>query len=116
LKRKKSEKKDYLKRTILKGVTAHTINDNFRFKSILLDISPLDKSHTGAYLFDVFEQTIEEYDLESKLASVISNSAANMLKMFKIPFDDDNQEEEDESFGDTPVALDEFNSCLKEKY
>jgi hypothetical protein len=97
--------------TILK---AHTIDQNFRFKSILLDISPLDKSHTGAYLFDVFEQTIEEYDLKSKLASVISDSAANILKMFKIPFDEN--QEEDESFGDTPVVLEEFNSCLKEKY
>ncbi|CAG9840723.1 unnamed protein product [Diabrotica balteata] len=63
-----------------KGVTAHFINDKFELKSILLEVSLFEGSHTSVNLANELQRVITKSDLHNKIFIGITDNAANVKK------------------------------------
>jgi len=61
------------------GVTAHWIDKNWDAKSVVLDLCEAPISHTGENLARTLLKVIKEYNLSSKVISMTSDNAENMV-------------------------------------
>jgi len=61
------------------SVTLHWIDNNWKMQRILLDIIPLHERHTGKNLAAAFLETIEYYDIGSRILTVTTDNASNMV-------------------------------------
>jgi hypothetical protein len=81
------------------GVTAHILSPDMRPESWLLDISSFTGSHTGDKIGNHCVSLVDDFDIRPKLAYIVTDNAANMLKAFKFMselFPDDDNETGDE--------------------
>lgn len=65
------------------GVTGHYITENFEAKSVLLDCSCFEGSHSSQNLADALNKVIDEWGLQQKVVLVVSDNAANITKAVK---------------------------------
>lgn len=65
------------------GVFGHWITEDWEPRNVMLDITLLHGSHTGANLSQAFGTVLTNYDLWGKLLAVTTDNAANMIKFAK---------------------------------
>ena len=63
------------------GITAHWIDEEWRFRSLVLGFEPLTGSHTGANLADTMERVLKDFDLLKKPFFLTTDNASNMKTM-----------------------------------
>ena len=102
------------------GITCHFI-DNFQLQSTMLACRRFKGSHTAEIIHATFTEITTSFNLETKILTIVTDSASNMLKAFvTLPGMDDvdtNQdsesEEEDDTF-DIPDNNEKFLELLPE--
>ena len=66
------------------GLLLVYLNRHFERVTLCLACTPFDEAETGDNLSNYVEEKLEEWSLKEKVDLIISNSAANMLKMGKM--------------------------------
>ena len=97
------------------GITAHWMQD-YTLQSAMLACQRFTGSHTGEKIITSFNEITAEYSISGKLLTIVSDSAANMVKAFTFPWaeleSDSSSEDED---GDTDeLLLVESDNLLQE--
>ena len=65
----------------LLSLTAHWLTDNFFKKSAVLHVQPLEDSHTGVYLAEVYKKMFDNWKISAnQVHLVLRDKAANMVK------------------------------------
>jgi hypothetical protein len=59
--------------------------DNWSMKSVMLACSRFRGSHTAENIAEEFQNTMDSFDISSKVSFIITDSAANMMKAFSLP-------------------------------
>ena len=80
------------------GITAHFIDENFKLQSIMLTCTRITGSHTAENIKSTFDEIINNFNLEGKVFTIVTDSASNMIKAFvTLPgYEEETVEEEDE--------------------
>lgn len=65
------------------GVVAHWITKDWELKAIVLDLSIIEGSHSGANLAESFGNVLTRFGLWNKLFAVTSDNASNMTTFLK---------------------------------
>lgn len=65
------------------GVVAHWITKDWELKALVLDLSIIEGSHSGANLAESFGNVLSRYELWSKLLAVTSDNASNMTTFLR---------------------------------
>lgn len=78
------------------GVTAHYIDNEWNYQSLVLDFIPSNGKHTGKDIATIFHKCLLEYNLETKIQGItVVNAAANTTFMHELQklldFDSENQ-------------------------
>lgn len=60
------------------AVTAHFIDDDFEFESVLLECALLEGNHTSIALANALTRVTDEFGLKNKVSLVVSDNAANI--------------------------------------
>lgn len=60
------------------AITAHYLDKDFKFKSILLECVPFEETHTSLNLSYEIQSVITNWDLENKVILVVSDNAYNI--------------------------------------
>lgn len=60
------------------AVTAHFIDDDFEFESVLLECALLEGNHTSIALANALTRVTDEFGLINKVSLVVSDNAANI--------------------------------------
>lgn len=60
------------------AVTAHFIDDDFEFESVLLECALLEGNHTSIALANALTRVTDEFGLIHKVSLVVSDNAANI--------------------------------------
>ena len=63
------------------GITGHFTED-FKLQSVMLACHRFKGSHTADNILAAYQQVLATYNVEDKVAAVITDNAANMLKAF----------------------------------
>ena len=75
------------------GITAHFVC-NWKLQSAMLSCSRFKGRHTGESIFQEYENTMETFNISSKVKHVITDHASNMLKAFNLPGYEEEEEED----------------------
>ena len=68
----------------LLSLTAHWLTDNFLKKSAVLHVQPLEDSHTGVYLAEVYKKMFDNWKVRAnQIHLVLRDNAANMVKAMR---------------------------------
>ena len=68
----------------LLSLTAHWLTDTFARKSALLQVMPLEESHTGEYMAGKYLKMLAEWEIKHVLVHlVLCDNAANMAKAMR---------------------------------
>ncbi|CAF3274319.1 unnamed protein product [Rotaria socialis] len=103
------------------AITMHTIaNNDDSFQDYLLTFQPLSGSHTGDNLRRQLEDAMANFNIENKVARIVTDNASNNLKAFdelvipgfEVYFEpeDDEDEHDDETENDEREEKDEQNN------
>jgi hypothetical protein len=65
------------------GITVHFVNSSMTFESYLLDCASFEGSHTGQKISDKCTAIVENFQIQEKVAFVVTDNAANMVKAFQ---------------------------------
>ena len=66
------------------GITGHFVV-NFSLHNIIMACHRFQGSHTADKIFNAFEETISEFDINTRLSTIVTDNAANMVKAFSLP-------------------------------
>lgn len=64
------------------SVTAHFINSNFEFNSMLLECSEMLQSHTAPHLAEEIQRITTDWDVTDKVVLAVSDNANNITSVF----------------------------------
>ena len=68
----------------LLSLTAHWLTDNFFKKSAVLHMQPLEDSHTGVYLAEVYKKMFDNWKISAnQIHLVLRDNTANMIKAMR---------------------------------
>lgn len=68
----------------LLSLTAHWFTENFVKKSAVLHVQPLEDSHTGEYLAEVYKKMFDNWKISiTQVHLVLRDNAANMAKAMR---------------------------------
>ncbi|CAK1592062.1 unnamed protein product [Parnassius mnemosyne] len=79
------------------GVTIHYIDNEWKYRSVVLDFIPSRVRHTGEDIATIFHECLLEYDIIDKIQGItVDNATANTKFMHELDkqlphFDSDNQ-------------------------
>ena len=74
------------------GITGHVILD-WTMKSVMICCKRFKGRHTSENIRQEYEEVISSYEIGGKIATIVSDNAANMIKAFALPgFESDPQE------------------------
>lgn len=65
------------------GVIANWIDSNYDARSVVIDLSILQGSHTGKRLAESFIEVLDDFEITRKINAVTSDNAGNMDTFFK---------------------------------
>ncbi|GBC28968.2 zinc finger BED domain-containing protein 4-like [Rhizophagus irregularis DAOM 181602=DAOM 197198] len=74
----KMRKNVNLKRFYL-GVTMHYINNNWELKNLLLDLIPVNGSHTAGLITSKLLQILEEFSISNNILALTTDNGSNMI-------------------------------------
>jgi hypothetical protein len=82
------------------GMTAHYITNDWKLMSVLLCCNRFRGRHTGENIYQEYENVVRQFGIDQKVNHVVTDTARNMIKAFKLPGytedeDEDDEEEED---------------------
>lgn len=60
------------------AITSHYLDNDFKFKSVLLECVPFEETHTSINLGNKIKSVITEWELEDKFVLVVSDNAYNI--------------------------------------
>lgn len=63
------------------GVTVHFVNSEMTFESCLLECASFEGSHTGVNISEKCLAIVQEFQIQEKIAFVVTDNAANMVKV-----------------------------------
>lgn len=92
------------------GITCHTVID-WKAESLMLACKRLRAAHTGDNIYQLYEEVINDFDIQDKIVCIITDNARNMKKAFHI--DQCDSESEDDTDNETS---DETYTCISGKY
>lgn len=93
------------------GTTAHCTDDSFNLQSVMLACQRITGKHTAENIKDSFDDVVNSFNLAGKILSVVTDSAANMIKAFvTIP----GYEQEDSSSSDDEDDTEDLDTVLTE--
>ena len=94
------------------GFTAHFVV-HWKLQSAMLACSHFKGRHTGESIYQEYENTMESFNISSKVNHVITDHASNMLKAFRLPgYEEKDEEEDDEDDVDVNKIDDTTLACL----
>lgn len=94
------------------GITAHFIHD-WKLQTAMLACKRFSGRHTADNIIAQYEEVVNEFQISEKVAHVISDNAANMVKAFKLPgYTSSPPESQEET--DIEVDTDDTDSELTE--
>lgn len=62
------------------GYTYHFINKNWEIKTAVLKVTALQRPHTGERIKDNFQDTLDEFGINNKNISVVTDGGSNVIK------------------------------------
>jgi len=65
------------------GATVHFLTEHMQVETYLLDMASFAGSHTGEKIGNFCVSMVEEFGIRDKLAFIVTDNAANMIKAFK---------------------------------
>jgi hypothetical protein len=65
------------------GNTVHFVNESMTFESYVLDCASFEGKHTSVNISNKCAAIVESYELQDKIAFVVTDNAANMVKAFQ---------------------------------
>lgn len=65
------------------GITVHFVNSAMSFESYLLDCASFEGSHTSEKIAVKCTAIVENFQIQEKIAFVVTDNAANMVKAFR---------------------------------
>lgn len=69
--------------TLMLGVTTHWMSDNLQAQSVILSLKTIHGPHSGINLCSHVHNTLEKFDITSKLYCVTTNNISNNQTMVK---------------------------------
>lgn len=103
------------------GITAHFIDEsNWSLESCMLSCSRFKGSHTAEAINEKFQKETMSFGIMPKITYIVSDSAANMIKAFSLPFfespestsEADSDSDSEDGFGETDELETESNELL----
>lgn len=79
------------------GITVHYIDNEWNYKSMVLNFIPSHGQHTGKDIAQIFKKCLIEFNLENKVQGItVDNASANTTFMYELSkivpdFDHENQ-------------------------
>ncbi|XP_056442541.1 E3 SUMO-protein ligase ZBED1-like isoform X2 [Gadus chalcogrammus] len=61
------------------AVTCHYVDDTSKLATVLLGVRPFPETHTAVNISAAMRSLMEEWDIESKVASIVTDAGANMI-------------------------------------
>ncbi|GET63171.1 zinc finger BED domain-containing protein RICESLEEPER 2-like [Rhizophagus irregularis DAOM 181602=DAOM 197198] len=61
------------------GVTMHYINNNWELKNLLLDLIPVNGSHTAGLITSKLLQILEEFSISNNILALTTDNGSNMI-------------------------------------
>ena len=61
------------------GITMHYINNDWKLKNLLLDIIPINGSHTAELITNNLLQIFEEFNINHKILALTTDNGSNMI-------------------------------------
>lgn len=65
------------------GMTVHFVNESMNFESYVLDCASFEGKHTSNNISNKCVAIVESYELQDKIAFVVTDNASNMVKAFR---------------------------------
>lgn len=65
------------------GITVHFLNELMIFESFVLDCASFEGKHTSDNISNKCAAIVESYEIQDKIAFVVTDNAANMVKAFR---------------------------------
>jgi hypothetical protein len=65
--------------TAFLGITMHYINNNWEVKKCLLDIIPIEGSHTATLILTKLTDVLQDFNISNKIISLTTDNGSNML-------------------------------------
>lgn len=91
------------------GITGHFVID-FALKSVLLTCSRFHGSYTEETIYQCYDEIVMEFEVANKIIAVVTDSAANLVKVFSVLgyVDIDKDRVEEDVVGLEQVILDKM--------
>ena len=67
------------------GTTCHFIDDDWSLQSVMLRWNRFYGQHTADNITQQYHETVDHYNLAEKISNIVTDSASNMLKAFRLP-------------------------------
>lgn len=61
------------------GITIHWLNNNWKLESYLLRLCPLNKRHSGKYLFKVLLKTLKDFNIDKNILTITCDNASSNI-------------------------------------
>ncbi|XP_043218614.1 E3 SUMO-protein ligase ZBED1-like isoform X1 [Amphibalanus amphitrite] len=78
------------------GITAHFVSEKHCLRADLLAFRRFYGAHTAENIISAFEEVTQEFGLRHRIAVVVTDSASNMIRAFRVGFPVADVEDEDE--------------------
>ena len=85
------------------GITCHFILD-FSMRSAMLGCHRFTGSHTAENIHHAFSETVSSYDINSKISTIVTDNASNMVSAFSMPGFDTSEDTNDNDTEDNTAV------------
>ena len=65
------------------GITIHQLNSEWKIESYLLRLCPLNKRHSGKYLYKVLIKTLKDFDIDKNILTITCDNASNNKQLIQ---------------------------------
>ena len=91
------------------GITSHFTVD-YTLQSVMLACRQFHGSHTADKIYEVFEEIVSVFDINSRISTIVTDNAASMVKAFSLPGSEslcvcsDEEDDQDDGLEEVVVA------------
>ena len=96
------------------GITAHFIL-NWQMESVILGCTRFKGHHVAEKIYQQYEEAVSHFQITEKVRHIVTDTASNMVKAFKLPgFQNEEDEEDDEEVEEERCRLTDctFNKLM----
>ena len=89
------------------GITAHFIL-NWQMESVILGCTRFKGHHVAEKIYQQYEEAVSHFQITEKVRHIVTDTASNMVKAFKLPgFQNEEDEEDDEEVEEDDSGTDD---------